>query len=169
MGDFIDPEDLAPFADIPTDKAEAMIADVEGRAVLVAPCIIDLITEPDDETDADRAARLAKLAAVKSVLRGAILRWHDAGSGAVTQTQVGPFGQMLDTRQPRRTMFWPSEIEDLQAVCSGGGDEKAFSVDTVPTRGFGHAPYCNVMFPGGADNGCSCGAVLTAGNGPLWE
>jgi hypothetical protein len=39
MGIILKPEDIEPFADIPQDKLEAMIADVEAVAVSVAPCI----------------------------------------------------------------------------------------------------------------------------------
>ena len=35
----VTPEDLAPFAEIPGGKAEAMIADAMAMARLVAPCI----------------------------------------------------------------------------------------------------------------------------------
>lgn len=108
MGDFIMPSDLEPFADIPEAKALAMIEDAEAQALLIAPCLSEL--EQGD----------AKLAAVRSILRGALLRWNDAGSGAIQQTQVGPFGQSIDTRQHRKGMFWPSEINDLQGICETG-------------------------------------------------
>ena len=39
MGIILKPEDIEPFADIPREKLEAMIADVEAVAVSVAPCI----------------------------------------------------------------------------------------------------------------------------------
>lgn len=37
MGIILKPEDIEPFADIPREKLEAMIADVEAVAVSVAP------------------------------------------------------------------------------------------------------------------------------------
>lgn len=109
MGLFLDPSDLDPFATIDLVMAEAMIEDAEAMAVLVAPCIT--------------AAGFTQVAAVKAILRGAILRWNDSGSGAVQSQQAGPFGQTLDTRQERRGMYWPSEIEQLQNLCAdiGGG------------------------------------------------
>jgi len=71
----------------------------------------------------------------------------------------------LDTRQQRRGMFWPSEIEQLQDLCKGSEVSGAFSIDTVPTFGVVHADICAINF--GALY-CSCGAVLTQGL-PLYE
>lgn len=102
---FLVPADLAPFATIDEAKAQAMIDDAEAMAVLAAPCIT--------------AVGFANGDAVKAILRGAVLRWNDAGSGAVQSQNVGPFGQTLDTRQERRGMFWPSEIVALQSLCAG--------------------------------------------------
>ena len=100
-------DDLTPFADIPQAKAEAMIADALAMASRVAPCINDTdFAYPD---------------AAKAILRGAILRWHEAGTGAFQQQTAGPFGVQVDTRQQRRGMFWPSEINDLQALCEQNG------------------------------------------------
>ena len=104
---FLEPSDLEPFATIDATKAQAMIDDAEAMAVLVAPCI-----EADDFT---------KQAAVKAILRGAVLRWNDSGSGALQAQTAGPFGQTLDTRQERRGMFWPSDIEQLQNLCGVEG------------------------------------------------
>lgn len=118
MAALLTPADLVPFADIPADKAQAMIDDALALAATVAPCIL--------------AFNFANAGAAKAIIRGAVLRWNDAGSGAFQQQTAGPFGASLDTRQPRRAMFWPSEIEQLQALCRDSGQGKAFSIDTVP-------------------------------------
>src|SRR5690348_2759850 len=118
---FVDPSDLEPFADIPLDKALAMIDDAEAMAALAAPCI--------------NSEGFANASAVKAILRGAILRWFDSGSGAVQSQTAGPFGQTLDTRQERRGMFWPSEIQQLQNLCSSG------SVYTVSLAGDDGDPF----------------------------
>lgn len=111
------PADLAPFATIETAKAQAMIDDAMALAARVAPCIILSTFEHD--------------AAAKAVLRGAVLRWNDSGSGAFQHKQVGPFGESYDTRQQRRGMFWPSEIKQLQELClDGDPSSQAFGVDT---------------------------------------
>lgn len=142
--------DLQPFAEIPTAKATAMIADALAMAKLVAPCISE-----EDFEHADAA---------KAVIRGAILRWHEAGQGGVaSQTALG-FGQSYDNRMPRRAMFWPSEIDQLQKMCRDTNSSGAWSYDTIGTR-IMHGETCSVVF--GAAY-CDCGAVLT-GSGPLWE
>lgn len=123
----LQPADLEPFASIDTNKAVAMIEDVLAMAVRVAPCIVS-----DD---------FAYAAAARAVLRGAILRWHEAGTGALQTQSAGPFAQSLDNRQQRRGMFWPSEIEQLQDLCKGPETSGAFSVDTAPTTVTYALPY----------------------------
>jgi hypothetical protein len=137
VGRFITPQDLAPFADIEPVKAAAMIADAETMAVLVAPRL--------DTLEADSP----HIASVRAVLRGAILRWHESGSGAITQTAVG---QISQTIAPRRSIFWPSEIEQLRSIGDDTDTDKAFAVDTAPSL-WSHSPICSVYF-GAA---CSCG------------
>jgi hypothetical protein len=159
MGRYLDVSDLQDFApDIPAAKAAAMIDDAEYMALLVAPCL-DYDSEDYDLSDNRQGA-------VKAILRGVVLRWNEAGTGAFQQTTTGPFGATVDTRQQRRGMFWPSEIDQLQSVCNAdqpnGG---AFAVDTT---GFGcvHADICAINF--GALY-CSCGADLTNYEYPLYE
>lgn len=164
---FITPDDLVPFADIDPAKADAMIEDAESMAILTAPCLPGLTTAPEGETPEAAALRQAKLNAIKAILRGAILRWDDSGSGAVqtAQEQMGPFGvQQTLTPQTRKSMFWPSEIEQLQGICSSGEKGKAFTLDTAPGGCSGHLPWCALMF--GATY-CSCGVDI-AGE-PIFE
>ena len=118
-----------------------MIDDAMALAARVAPCIL---TEEFEYA-----------AAARAVLRGAILRWNDSGSGAVSQQSAGPFSQTLDTRQTRKSMFWPSEIQELQRLCQDA-TSGAWSIDTV---GYGtwHSDACSLVF--GATY-CSCGASI---------
>lgn len=142
MGTFIITSDLTPFAEIPEAKAAEMIADAESQAILTAPCITSLTETPPAETAPERQLREAKAGAVKAILRAAILRWNDAGSGAVQTEVTGPFSTMA-VPQARRSMFWPSEIADLQAICKDRDAGKAFEVDTAPPdsgRGYWSAP-----------------------------
>lgn len=141
-------DDLAPFAEIDGQKAEAMITDALALAARVAPCILDEEFEYPD--------------AAKAIIRGAILRWHEAGTGAFTQSTTGPFSATMDTRQTRRGMFWPSEIGDLQKLCQSSGSSGAFAVDTVGGSAV-HDEACSLNF--GATY-CSCGANLAGF--PLW-
>jgi len=104
---FLTVSDLLVFApDIEQAKAQEMIDDATALASLVAPCI--------------QAVGFSNGPAVKAILRGAILRWNDSGTGAIQSQTAGPFGQVLDTRQERRGMFWPSEITQLQSLCAAG-------------------------------------------------
>lgn len=150
----IRPSDLAPFAIIDQDKAEAMIADALAMARLIAPCIdSEEFAHPD---------------AAKAIIRGAILRWHDAGSGGRTQVTdtVGPFAHSESYQQPaRRALFWPSEIDQLKKLCADSSSSSAWGYDTVGCGSPQHAEVCSANF--GA-NHCSCGAILT-GAEPLWE
>lgn len=94
--------------------------------------------------------------AVVAIMRGAIMRWNDAGSGARSSQSSGPFSETIDTTVPRRGMYWPSEITSLQNICSGGVKSGAFSVDTVDCATI-HADTCSLYF--GALY-CSCGVDI---------
>lgn len=113
-------EDLIPFAPhLDATKAEIMVADALALAVRAAPCI-------DDED-------FAFAAAAKAIIRGAILRWNDSGTGQVTQLVAGP-QQVSFANEPRRNLFWPSEINQLSALCATGVRGKAFTIDTTPAE-----------------------------------
>lgn len=148
------PADLAPFAEIELGKAQAMIDDALALAARVAPCITD--------------DTFAHGAAAKAILRGAVLRWHEAGTGARQTFTVGGVSEGYDTRQQRRGMFWPSEITMLQDLCRDDADlqASAFTIDTAPTAAASvvHADICSLNFGG---DYCSCGAILT-GSLPLY-
>lgn len=144
------PADLAPFATIDNAKAVEMIEDALGIAEVVAPCLFE--------------EGFAKRRAAKAVLRGAVLRWNEAGGGKAVTKNAGIYGQTVDTRQPRKAMFFPSEIDQLQKLCRGDDEGGAYSVDTLPTQTIEHAEICSIYFGGG----CSCGAILTMGL-PLYE
>lgn len=124
---------------------EAMIDDAEALAMLAAPCL----GSPESLTAAQRAA-------VKAILRGAVMRWSDAGSGGVQTDSAGSLSSTIDTSVTRRGMFWPSEITSLQSVCADDSAGKAYAVDTV-TAGAVHADTCSLNF--GAAY-CSCGADI---------
>lgn len=153
MGDFLNPSDLpADTGSTLGLRLDDMVEDAEALAVLAAPCL----ATPGDLTVGQRKA-------VKAILRGAIMRWSDVGTGAVQTDSSGTLSTTTDTTAARRGMFWPSEIADLQKICSDGESGKAYTVDTV---GFGtvHADVCSINF--GAAY-CSCGADIAGF--PLWE
>lgn len=114
-------DDLTPWLpNIGDELAEAMIADALALAARVAPCILG-DTLPDSD-----------VAAVKAVVRGAILRWHDSGNGAYVQQQAGQYQLTTDNRQTRRSLFFKSEINELQAICGTQRAGSAFTIDTTP-------------------------------------
>ncbi|MGJ4070642.1 hypothetical protein ACN4DJ_05810 [Corynebacterium macclintockiae] len=134
-------EDIHIFnKDIPREQVEILIRDGMALAARVAPCINE-----SDFQYPDAAA---------AIIRGAILRWAESGAGGITQQQAsaGPFAlnSSFDTRSTRRSLFFPSEITELQELCKTnvGG---AFGVDTIPTK----APGCVL----GRDCTYLCGSV----------
>lgn len=133
MGTFLSVDDLEPFAAIAASKAEAMIEDAEAMALLAAPCI--------------GTADFAHAGAVRAILRGAVLRWNEAGSGALQAQTAGPFGQTLDTRQERRGMFWPSEIVALQGLCANAQGGTYSTSLAGPDRADGYWAQPNLWVP----------------------
>lgn len=157
---------IIAVSDLPTnlqavEMIDVMVAGANAKAARVAPCLVSTDPAPSDDQTAE--ARL--------VLLGAVKRWAEAGSGALSaRTQAaGPFslGETIDTRQRTGFNLWPSEITDLQAICSTEAPAKreAFSFDTAPSAGLSaHLPWCNLAF--GATY-CSCGVDI-AGE-PIFE
>lgn len=158
---YLETEDLAPFAKIDEGKAMAMIADAESTAASVAPCLTDPAVQLSD----------THKAAIKAVLRRAVLRWHEVGTGAVSQQTAGPFGQSVDTtKSAPRGLFWPSEISALQEICkaasNSGSRTVVFTVNTSGRDKVGvHAPWCSVAW----GDYCSCGSYLNRYEGPIPE
>lgn len=135
------PEDVAAQA-----MSQTWVNGANARASRVAPCLA---------ATGDLAPTDDQLAEAKLILIGAVLRWSEAGSGALQSQTAGPFGQTIDTRQRGGFRLWPSEIADLQDICNKAAESRAFAVDTVPSCGY-HSPICSVYFGGG----CSCGADI---------
>lgn len=147
------PADFENFATIAEAKAKDMIDDAIGTAFIHAPCILSETFDPRK--------------AAKAIVRGAILRWNEAGTGAVQTQSSMSYSQAVDTRQTRKVMFFPSELDALRRLCRDDNDTGgAFAVDLLPQRtGIVHAEICSIYF---GSSGCSCGALLTQGL-PLYE
>lgn len=128
MGIFLNPSDLPASTGSNLGlTVEQMIEDAEAMALLAAPCL----------NDGTVALTPVQVSAVRAVLRGALMRWDDAGSGAKQSVSTGPFSETIDTSVTRRGMFWPSEITNLQSVC-GNGQAGMYSLDlSGPDRGAG--------------------------------
>lgn len=119
-------------------KCAQMIQDLTSRAIMAAPGL-----DSDDLTDVQRNA-------VKGILRTALLRWNDAGTGARTTRSVshttGPYGQTDSTTyEPlaAKSRLWPSEIEELRNIVKDAVPQKgkAFSINMIPV------PTTKPLFP----------------------
>lgn len=158
--------EIIAVTDLPTalqsaELVASMVAGANAKASRVAPCLTwdgTVADQPAPSTD--------QLAEAKLVLIGAVKRWAEAGSGALSQQTAGPFGMAVDTRQKSSGFnLWPSEIEQLQAICSSGPvGRQAFSIDTAPVGSDAHLPWCDLYFGGTT---CSCGVDI-AGY-PIYE
>lgn len=137
------------------ELVDDLVAGANAKAARVAPCLISTDPAPTD----------AMLAEARLTLMGAVKRWAESGAGALAAQTAGPFSQTIDTRSRTGFNLWPSEIQDLQAICSTGTvGRQAFSFDTAPIAAGGHVPWCSLMM--GAAY-CSCGVDI-AGE-PIFE
>lgn len=155
---------IIQVADLPTsiqtaESVDMLVAGANAKASRVAPCLAW------DGTVADQPAPTEdQLAEARMVLVGAVKRWAEAGAGSLQSQTAGPFGVTVDTRQKTGYNLWPSEITELQAICSTGSvGRQAFSLDTASST-VTHMPWCSINF--GATY-CSCGADI-AGY-PIYE
>ncbi|MDR2930659.1 MAG: hypothetical protein LBV06_07145 [Propionibacteriaceae bacterium] len=127
MSRIITVDDLLVFSpDLDLKQGQAMIDDGVAQAMLVAPCLAD-----EGRLTATQTAQL------RSILRGAILRWVDRGATGVTTTSTtdvfGPYSTQqsttVDNTQQRRGMFLPSELDLLRSICRGR--RRSGTVDTT--------------------------------------
>jgi hypothetical protein len=172
----------APSAEWAVSTAYAVgdsVALAGGEALRVTVAGISGANEPTapllDDTVIDGGVTWVRigpttdlLAEAKLILAGAIQRWSEAGSGAVSTKSVmtGPYMETntVDTKQRTGFNFWPSEITSLQDLCKSGGTNTAFSVDTAPSLCGEHLPWCSLSF--GATY-CSCGVDIAGF--PIYE
>lgn len=150
MGEFLEPSDFPGI-----DDAETLIDDAESLAILSAPCLAGGMT----------ALQPFQYKAARAIMRGAVLRWNDAGTGAVESQSAGPFS-MSTTTQARRNSYWPSEKSDLKEICRNPNSGKAFSIDTLASGLSSHSPTCSLVF--GATH-CTCGADIGGSDGPIYD
>ncbi len=143
-----DLQKVAPNID--QEKAQAFIDDALALAVLVAPCL----AEPTPEV----------IPAAKAILRGAVLRWYDVGTGAVVSQASGSDSVTYDTSRSRRNQFFPNEIVQLQKLCKDSTKGAAFTIPVGRRRPV-HALECSLNF--GATH-CSCGSDLNNLQGPIY-
>lgn len=98
-----------------------LVNGLNAKVARIAPCLLD-------------APAVEAVAEAKMILVGAVSRWAEAGSGALSQQGAGPFQASVDTRQRGSGYnLWPSEITALGDLCDGG-DDVAFMVDMTGHR-----------------------------------
>lgn len=113
--------DVQLFAErISEDTANAMLSSVWARAVREVPELKDHTADADDT------------ALVKTIIRAAVVRWYDSGSGAVTSRGAGDFSEYYrrDVEGLGGT-FTKDELNELRAVV--GLDQASGSASTVLT------------------------------------
>lgn len=159
--------DIEPLTDECTeDEAKVFIKSAWARAITLAPCLGD----PEKFSN----LKPEQLEIVKEILREVVIRRAERGSGAYSQEGAADYSRTL--RDIGSSVFRPSEIRDLQAVCSDVTRRPRAS--TIPTGwdtpGPQHASWCAVNFSGGVlaapgtPRWCDCGADLTCDGSPLW-
>lgn len=107
------------------ERGQILVEDVLARAVGLVPALGDKLTD-------------AQIAVAKAVIRKAVARWADSGSGGVTTKSqtAGPF-QTSETFEARgdRPLFYDSEIDELRNLFRVEGEDikkgKAYSLDPV--------------------------------------
>jgi hypothetical protein len=126
--------EIITSADLPAavqadELVGAMVDGANAKASRVAPCLTW-----DGTVESQPAPSADTLAEARLVLIGAIKRWHEAGSGALSTQAAGPFSMGLDTRQKSSGFnLRPSEIDDLQALCRPADVASgAFTIDSTP-------------------------------------
>lgn len=149
--------------DLPTEiqsrpTVDLMVAGANGQAKRIAPCLFE---------DGDTAPNPSQLAEAKLLLLGAIVRWTQQGAGGVQQQTAGPFMVGTIASQSTGYRLWPTEIVQLQDICSGSPEAGPGSIDTAPGLDPGHLPWCDVMFGAVGTASCSCGYDI-AGR-PIYE
>jgi hypothetical protein len=136
------------------DTVELMVAGANGQAERVAPCLFA----------ADPAPSAGQLSEAKLLLLGAVVRWSQQGASGTIQQGAGPFTLGVQTNSSGYRL-WPSEIVQLQEICSGGTTPGPGSIDTAPGIDYGHLPWCDWNF--NDRTSCSCGYDIAAR--PIYE
>lgn len=165
----VTPQQIMVFDDeMEEGAAQEMIITVWARVLKVAPCLRVSQDEPSPLDDP------VNLQIVKDVVRGAVLRWADRGSGALKFQSSGDFSQTL---ADVGALLRPNEIRELEEMC--GEFTRQQRAATISTATYNneivHAPWCSVNFAAGALNPqpgapvfCNCGSILNNGAGPIW-
>ena len=121
MGLYLQPDDVTPLADIKPARLTVLIEDAETFATMAAPPLAARLTLTDQQR-----------AQVKTILRRAVVRESDAGTGAKTQESAGLYFYMVDTRTARSVSFLSEEDQDALRGIVGLG--RSTNADTIDSR-----------------------------------
>lgn len=143
---------------------QVTVAGTSTTTEPAAPTVVGRTVSDGTVTWQRIEASTDQLDEAKLILVGAVKRWAEASSGALSTQQAGPFAVGLDTRQRTGFNLWPSEIEALQALCATATESSAFSIDIAPSLSGVHVPWCALNMGAGY---CSCGVDI-AGE-PIYE
>ena len=107
------------------ERGQILVEDVLARALGLVPELGDKLTD-------------TQIAVAKAVIRKAVARWADSGSGGVTTKSqtAGPY-QTSETYEARgdRPLFYDSEIDELRSLFRVDGEDpnkaKAYSLGPV--------------------------------------
>lgn len=156
------------FSDMEDTIADALIQLTWARALKIAPCLKEMAWADEDADDTDPLWENTQL--VKGILRDAVLRRDEAGVGVVTSRAAGDFQESL---RYSGGLFQPSEIRDLQQLCTEYRSKSSASTHlTMPEYPLTvqHAPWCDkFLAPDSQGAVCECGAELTESGLPLWD
>lgn len=120
------PADIQKFDDsLPDDVVQDMINTVAARVVKMCPALRLPLDDPANPLADDVSSEV-----LKDVMRAAVLRWAERGSGAVREQGSGDFSQSLVV--DRAGLFRPNEIRDIADVC-GNARAHAQTASTILT------------------------------------
>ncbi len=122
MSLYLQPADFTALVELEPERLVILIEDAETFATMAAPPL----AAPDALTEQQRAQ-------ARTILRRAVVRESDSGTGAKVQEVAGPYSYSVDTRTAGRVSFLTDEEEDaLRGVVGLVKSTQAFNTDVTP-------------------------------------
>lgn len=119
------PADLQMFVQVSDDMANELIDTTLARVRRKYPCLFDIALSEDDAQTA------------RGIIRDAILRRIDTGSGGVQSEGKGPFTTTYLPPDKRHGLFTEADVTELTAICAG---QQEAAGPAVPVGCFPPAP-----------------------------
>ena len=125
MGLYLQPEDFTALVELDPERLVILIDDAETFATM--PTVAPALANPESLTTQQRTQ-------VKTILRRAVVRESDSGTGAKVQEAAGPYSYTVDTSRANSVSFLTEEEEDALRVIVGlVKSNQAFNTDVTPT------------------------------------